>query len=301
MARSRLAARAPGQGEALLVWTLLALDVVAVLVVYSVLEPAELYNVSRDGIEGGASRTLVQSNFPIALVALPIVLLAIDALPARARRIGAPALALCALVPLTVDPGDLDARPWNMLPALGVLLAFGLTIAAARRAGPHLAERRGGDPARITAAVAVCLVSLPWFTAELGFHLPGGIFLTDDPYAEPGKAATAAVHLGHHHGFAGTLLVLSALLLSRPHLAGARLRHAYAALVSLMLAYGAANLIQDLWHEQVVKRGWTGWDIPSALMPDLSVMWGLVILAALSAYALGFARRTQLVEPAIIA
>ena len=293
--------RAPGQGEALLVWTLLALDLVAVLVVYSVLEPAELYNVSRDGLAGGASRALVQSNFPIALVALPLVLLALDALPGRAWLVGAPALVLLALVPVTVDPGDLDARTRNALPALGVLLALGLTIAAARRAGAQLSGRGSGDRLRVIAAVVVCLVSLPWLTAELGFHLPGGIFLTDDPYAEPGKAATAAVHLGHHHGFAGTLLVLSALLLSRPRLAGARLRHAYAALVSLMLAYGAANLIQDLWHEQVVKRGWTGWDIPSVLTPDLSVMWGLVLVAAAATYALGFARRAEPVEPAIIA
>jgi hypothetical protein len=60
-----------------------------------------------------------------------------------------------------------------------------------------------------------------------------------------------------------------------------------------MAAYGAANLVQDLWHEQVVKRDWTSWDIPSALVPKLSVMWGLIVAATLVLYALGFARHAD--------
>ena len=67
----------------------------------------------------------------------------------------------------------------------------------------------------------------------------------------------------------GSLLVLSALILSRSRLVDVWLRRAYSALVSLMAAYGAANLAQDFWHEQVVKRGWTSWDIPSALVPKV--------------------------------
>jgi hypothetical protein len=279
---------------------LLAADVLVVLVVYSVLESSELYNVSREGLAGGASRALVQLNFPIALLAIPLVVLALDALPRRAWIAGAPALALFALVPFVVDPGDLDARPANVLPAVGVVVGAVLTAAAARRAGVGFAPSRLTDRERIAVALAVVLVSLPWFTAELGFHFPGDVLLTEEPYAEPGKAPTAAVHLGHHHGFAGTLFVLAALLLSRPRLAGPRLEHAYAALLSLMLAYGAANLVQDLWHEQVVKRGWTSADIPSALQPELGVMWGLVLVGAALAYALGFARRAVPAQPAII-
>ena len=60
-----------------------------------------------------------------------------------------------------------------------------------------------------------------------------------------------------------------------------------------MVAYGAANLAQDFWHEQVVKRGWTSWDIPSALVPKVSVMWGLIVAATVILYALGFARRAE--------
>ena len=251
-------------------------------------------------MEGGFSRALVQLNFPIALIAIPLVLLALDALPRRAWLAGAPALALCALVPLVVDPDDLDARPQNLLPAAGVVVAAVLTAAAARRTGVVFAASRPSDRVRAVAALAVVLVSLPWFAAELGFNFPGDVFLSEELYAEPGKGATAAVHLGHHHGFAGALFVLSALVLSRARLVGPRLVHAYAALLSLMLAYGSANILQDFWHEQVVKRDWTSRDIPTVLVPEPSLMWALVLAAAALAYALGFARRSELAEPAII-
>lgn len=290
--------RGPSQGEALAVWALLVADVLAVLVVYSLLDPAELYSVWRQGLAGGSSRALVQLNFPVALIAIPLSLLALSALPRRAWLAGAPAIGLCAIVfvPGVVDPGDLDARWVNAFPAVGVVLAVALAFRAVRGARVRFAPARRGDVARIVAAVLAILASLPWIAAEAGFHLPGGVFLTDEVYAEPGEASTAAVHLGHHHGFAGTLFLLSALLLSRPRPGGVGVGRAYSALLSLMLVYGAANLVQDLWHEQVVKRDWTSRDIPSVLEPALTGMWGLVLAGAVLAYALGFARRGGLAQ-----
>jgi len=288
--------RGPSQGEALAVWALLAADVLAILVVYSVLDVDELYHVSREGIEGGLSRALTQLSFPsVAGAAIPIALFALDALPRRAWLVGGPAIALCAVfaIPGVVDQHNLDARPVNAIPAIGVALAFSLTVWATRNAGASFAPRRVGDPARIAVAVLVVLVSLPWIAAELGFHLPGNVFMTDDLYAEPGEAPTAAVHLGHHHGWMGSLLVLSALILSRSGPAELWLRRVYSAFVSLMAAYGAANMTQDFWHEQIVKRGWTSWDIPSALVPRLSPMWGLIIAATVVLYALGFGRHAE--------
>lgn len=286
--------RATPQGEALAVWAVLVADVLAILVVYSVLDRSELYNVSRDGLEGGLSRALVQLNFPsVAGAAVPLVLLALDVLPQRAWLVGAPAIALCAVIawPGVVDPDDLDAKTVNAFPALGVVLAFSLTVAAARRAGAGFAPARSHDGVRVAGTIMAVLVSLPWIAAEVGLHLPRGVFLTDQLYTEPGKPPTAAVHLGHHHGTTGMLLVLSALLLSRPRLAGVRVRHVYAVLVSLMLTYGFANMANDFWHEQVVKRGWTSWDIPSALEPRLHAIWLVVLGGAALLYALGFARR----------
>jgi hypothetical protein len=54
-----------------------------------------------------------------------------------------------------------------------------------------------------------------------------------------------------------------------------------------MLSYGAVNMVQDAWNEQVVKSGWTNEGIPSALLPGVEPIWGVVLaLAALSVLVL---------------
>ena len=143
-----------------------------------------------------------------------------------------------------------------------------LSRPGARPAGA-LRHARTGDRARVVAAVVLTLVSIPWITAAVGVHFPQGLFLTSELYAEPGEEARAAVHLGQHHSTGGFLLALTALLLSRPRLVTHRLRTIYAALACLMLAYGVANVVNDFWHEQFVKRGWVSWDIPESTTPDL--------------------------------
>lgn len=259
-------------------WTLWALAAVAVVVTYARLEPAQLYQVSRDGLAGGASRALVLLNYPVSIVAAAVVLAAVAVLPRRAWWVAAPALVLCATTawPGVVDQHDLDARWVNVLPAGGVALAVGLTIAAARRAGSGFAQRLPGDPVRALVAVALAVLSLPWLSAEVGWHLPGDVFLGEEPSLEDG-APLAAVHLGHHHGTDGVLVVASALLLSRIPVRGRVLRPVYVAYVAALAGYGLVNAVQDAWLEQVVKRGWTDWEIPSALEPRLEPVWLAVL------------------------
>ena len=72
----------PGQGEALLVWAVWALVAVAVLVTYSRIDPDVLYKVSGEGVSGGLSRALVFINYPLALVAITLILIATAALAA---------------------------------------------------------------------------------------------------------------------------------------------------------------------------------------------------------------------------
>ena len=279
--------RMPGQGEALAIWTIWGAMTLAVLVTYSRIDPAELYNTSHDGLTGGLSRSVTLLSFPIALVAIALVLVAVAALPRAAWWVAAPAIAVCAPVPWAVDQGDLDARWVNAFPALGVLLAGGLTAAAARRVGPSFATRRTGDPARVIAAVVVVLLSLPWAAAELGFHFPGDLFMGEELSHESDGRVIAAVHLGHHHGTDGALLVLTALLLSRVRVGQRRLRIGVLGYLGAMLAYGGVNFVQDLWLEQVVKRGWTDASIPSALLPGPRPIWlAIVLLAALATLAL---------------
>ncbi len=284
----------PGQGEALAAWTIWGVTALAVLVTYSRVEPAELYHVSRDGLAGGLGRALVLLNFPVGVVAVALVLVAMAVLPRAAWLLAAPALASFALVPFVVDQDDLDARPANAIPALGVAVALGLTFAAARRAGTSFAPRLPGDRARIAVAAVVVLLSLPWLTAELGFHFPGDMFMGEELRAEDDGSLLAAVHLGRHHGTDGALLVLTALLVSRVRVPERRLRLALTGYLGLMLAYGAVNLVQDLWTEQIVKRGWTDVAIPAALLPGLRPIWAVILaLAALSAIALAKEGRAE--------
>jgi len=283
--------RTTTQGEALVTCALWALLCVAIVVTYGRLEPAELYHVSRDGLAGGLSRALVVSNFPISLVAIALVLVAMQTLRRRAWTVGAPAIALCAVTawPGVVDQADLDARPVNALPALGVLLALGLTLAARRRAGTGFAPRLPLDPLRLGVGVLALLGSIPWLAAELGFYLAEGVFIMERRGVEPDGTVLAAVHLGHHHGLDGTLLVASALLLTRVRLTPGRLATVTRLYLALAFAYGAVNLVQDAWNEQLVKRDWVGWKIPSALEPRPEPVW-LVVLALAAAAALALRR-----------
>ena len=233
-----------------------------------------LYNVDQSGdLAGGLGRTLVLLNFPLALGAI-----ALAAIAGGPRLLVWAAIALCAVtaLPGVVDQDDLDARWINVVPALGVALALGLTVAAVRRAGAGFARDARGDRLRIALGVLLLLLALPWLAAEAGFYFPGDVFMGEE-LPSVRDAGIAAVHLGFHHGTAGVLLAVAALALSR-----APRTHALAAYLSLMLAYGLGNAFQDGWNEQLWKRGSVDQHIESVLRPDLSAGW-LTILAGAGA------------------
>jgi hypothetical protein len=145
------------------------------------------------------------------------------------------------------------------------------------------------DWARAAAAVVILCAATPWIWAELGFYVSdapglGSIFLAEQ--VKPslgGEPSLHAVHLGHHHGMDGTLLALSALVFSRVPARMPRRAEgtALAAYVSLMLAYGLANALQDDWNEQLVKRGTIDLKLPSMIRPDLSPAWAGILLGAI--------------------
>ncbi len=278
--------------EIVLVWMLFAVVTVEVLVTYSRIPSRELYHVSGSGIEGGLSRALVFVNFPVALVALAVLGLIYTRLPARSYRAAAIlAGVLCAAVfwPGVVSQADLDARPVNAVAASGVLLALVLTGVVAINGGLSRRSWQRADWVRAAVAIVLLVAALPWLAADLGLYSNGvpllgrlfqsGQFLPDRP-GLPNFAP--AVHHGHHHGMDGVLLVLTALLLSRRM---AR-RAALAAYLSLMFCYGVANFANDFWIEQVVKRSWTSWEIPSVTEPGISIAWSLIVIAAVSLWAL---------------
>ena len=286
----------PGLREVYVVWLLFALAAVAVFVTYWRLPPSELWRVTHSGLAGGASRAFVFLSYSAALAAIAVVAIVVDRLQdRRAVLLGIASVVLCATVaiPGVQTPNDLDAK-WANLPAvLGVAIAASLTAwAAARGRAEEVHTTRAGDVARLGTTLVVLFFATPYIAAELGFFLNGvpllgWIFQTGQLRPEPGGgAAHAAVHHGHHHGLDGFLLAVTALLLSRL-LGGIRrhgLRAVTAAYLSLMLVYGLANMANDLWTEQVVKRDWTSWQIPDVLSPSLSAAWALIVACAVVVY-----------------
>ncbi|HYX89353.1 MAG TPA: hypothetical protein VE753_08285, partial [Gaiellaceae bacterium] len=279
-------------------WTMLGLFGGAMFWTYARLPARDFFHVSTSGPSGGAGRALVFLNFPIALVAIAIVLVAADRLRGRAYAGAAVvAVGLCAAVywPGVVDQRDLDARWVNAIAAAGVALALALTLVAAR-GGVGAIAGAPGDRLRLVLAVAVVLVALEYVTGEFGVFINripglGSVYWARQPWAAFGQAnLRPAVHLGHHHGFDGALLALSALTLSRV-LGTMRRRRVQAFLglyLSVMLAYGLANEVQDAWGEQLVKRGVVGWAIPSVLVPAATPEFGAAIGAGVLLYLLVF-------------
>jgi hypothetical protein len=261
-------------------WALLAVFAVTTFVTYARVPPEDLYNVSREGVAGGASRVLVYVNFPVAFVAIGILLVCLEVLRERGERVlGFVGIALCAVaaVPGVLDQDDLDARAANVVPTLGVAVAAALTARYTR--DPDWTWARPAGRPRIALAVVFGLIAIPWLFAETGFYGPGPIMSQEIP---PGETEHA-VHLGGHHGLYGVIMVLSALMLSRV----AR-RDVTSALLALLFAYGGTLAAEDFWHEQIQKRGTSDWTVPSALSPGLKWVWLGVLLAAAAVELLWF-------------
>jgi hypothetical protein len=282
----------PGLAEVLAVWVLYGLVAVVMLVTYSRVAADEVYNVSHEGLAAGAGRVLVFANFPVALVAIALLAVVAERLRGRLAVVAAVAAVLCAVVawPGVVEQSDLDAKPVNAIPALGVAVALALTCVALARGGIGASRPFGGgwDVVRAVLAGVIVLASLPWIFAELGLYVGdvpglGAVFMSDEPSPEPGHPALKAVHLGHHHGFDGALLALSALALSRvvTSVRTPALRVAFGLYVALMLVYGLANAVQDFWLEQLAKRGTTSVKLPTMTVPGLSWAWAAILATAL--------------------
>ena len=267
------------------VLTLIVLDGAAVIATYSRFPPTLLYNVHHSGTSaGGFGRELVALNFPFVLVGIALVGLGWPRLHGWGRIAGIVAIVLCATVYFAVDESDLDAKPLNAAPALGLALAVALVLAV----GVSETRLVRGDRVRIGLAAVLIFFAAPLIAAELGFFLDGvpflGWFFTGRLTSQPGVAGLHhAVHHGQHHGWQATMLTLTALGLSR--LPRPRILDAY---LALMLAYGVGNLVNDDWLEQVVKRGWTDYEVPSLLIPAANWGWAVVLVGAAAVWWLWF-------------
>jgi hypothetical protein len=249
-------------------WAIVAATLVAVVVTYSRLPAGELYHVSGSGVRAGLGRAVVDLSFPDALIALAVIGVVAPFLSRRARSVAALAALLCALGPAFVRQSDLDARWVNAPAAVGVALAFALSLAARGPASPRQAR---GDRLRLALGVVLTVVAVEWIAAATGFYLDV-VFQSSRTVTYHGNAPHPAVHHGMHHGLYGLLLVVAALLLSR-------LPNRISLLLALMVAYGVGNIANDLWLEQIAERGWTSWTIPPCLEPAVTWSWLAVLVA----------------------
>jgi len=297
VARARHAPH-PGLREVSVLWGLFFLVGAEIFATYARTPVHELYHVSQNGRAGGAGRVVVFLNWPLALAAIAI--LPVVAAEARSRAVSLLSVAaglLCGAVlwPGVVDQADLDAKWSNAIAATGVLLALVLTLGVLLRAGSGPRRRVSGDRVRFAATAVLALIALPWIAADLGFligrwPLLGSIFYSDEWYAAFGHARAAlAVHPGHHHGMAGTLLVVTAVVLSRT--LGSlppRLRGALGVYLAALLVYGAGNIANDFWLEQIVKREVTNWQVPSVIVLAPTLPWLVMVVLIVLAYVLFF-------------
>ena len=293
-----------GLTEVWIVWLLFGLSAIAVFETYWRIPPQDLWKVTNTGFVGGAGRAFVFVSFSAALAAVAVLGIVSDRLEdRRADLVALVSLALCATVayPGVQTESHLDPKWSNTFAVVGVVLAVALTAWATRSGRPERVRTSlAGDRAGLVLGGVSLFFAAPYIAAELGFFLDGvpvlgWIFQTGTITPEPGSGDLhAAVHHGHHHGMDGFLLTATALLLSR-QLGGLRRpvqRTLTAAYLSLMLVYGLTNQAQDLWTEQIVKRGWTSWEMPNVLHPSASAAWAVMVAVAAVFYIVFFSTRS---------
>ncbi len=270
--------------EVLVVWALHGFALAAIFVTHARLPVQQLYRVTHTGLAGGTSQTLVFLSHPFSLTAVAITAVILAGaragLPAVAVRwSGAIAFVSLLLWATLVTLADRTPRPVEAVGVLTMALALGLTVGAVRTNGTRrLAPRARGDRVRLLLGGSLLILALPWLSADLG------IDTTDLPLL---GFVFVPVHLGHHHGMDGTLLALTALLLSRTldRMHPPVLRSALSFYLALLLAYGMWRVCQDFWGEQVVGRGWASFHLPQAVVegrPTGPAVWaGLLLVAGL--------------------
>jgi hypothetical protein len=293
---TRAGAREPRQSsetgswpEVLAIWALLAVVALEILVTYWRIPAHELYHVHRHGVANGLSRAATFLNFPASAIAIATLPSSYERRPRVPTAVVAiVALVLCCFTfaPGVVRQSNLDARPINAVAATGLALAVLLSLGR-----PRPWRRLRGDRLRLGFAAALFVVALPWLAADLGVSY-GGVpvlgqaFQTSELRSQPHVAGLhPAVHLGHHHGIDGSLMALAGALVLRVPMRRAWLRVAARAYAAFLVAWGIANVVNDAWLEQVVKRGWTTTEVPGVLSLHWNWTWTAVVVGAAAVFA----------------
>lgn len=290
----------PGLSGVLALWAMWIVVAAATWATTARIPVSELYGFHGEGVLPAVGRVVVLLGWPISLAAIPMMAVALERFLARphsqrsARVVAAAAIVsivLCATVawPGAQQGSHLDAKYINAPAALGVAIALGLTLyvlATCGRGDPPLRTRM--DVVWVVVFAAILLLSIPWLLANLGYYAGDvaglrRVFMSEQIVPEPGHPHLRAVHLGNHEGIDGVLIAVTAAVLMRSlsQMVASVRRTILTAYLPLLFAYGLGVALADGWHEQIVKRGWTAWRVPSVLHPAASWTWLVVLAAAL--------------------
>jgi hypothetical protein len=298
--RDKMARPRPSLTGVLTLWAMWLAVCAATWATNARIPASQLYGFHGRGVVSAAGRVVVLLGWPVALASIPLLAVSVERLLAspHSRRsalwvVAASVLsvALCVTIawPGAQQGSHLDAKFINAPAAVGVAIAFGVTMYVVATTGRGDRQPRTRTAVVWTAVFAAILIlSIPWLLANLGYYVGDvaglrSLFMSEQVVPDPGNPRLRAVHLGNHEGIDGVLLTLTAVVLMRTlgRIAPSARRTALALYLSVLLVYGLEVALADGWHEQIVKRGWTAWRVPTVLHPSASWAWLAVLAAAL--------------------
>jgi hypothetical protein len=133
----------------------------------------------------------------------------------------------------------------------------------------------------------VTFLSLPWIFAQLGFYISdfpvlGVIFWArQSTLQEPEPKYPNAVHIGTHHGTEGFLIIVFlwiATMWILPAIVDNRVRQSLGAITGFGFGYGIYNAVEDFLTEQIYKRGWMDFRLPSGTTPGLNLQYLTILI-----------------------
>ena len=153
----------------------------------------------------------------------------------------------------------------------------------------------------------VTFLSLPWIFAQLGFYISdfpilGIIFWArQSTLQEPEPKYPNAVHIGTHHGTEGFLVIVFlwiAVMWILPAIVDHRVRQTLGAITGFGFGHAIYNAVEDFLTEQIYKRGWMDFRLPSGTTPGLNLQYVIILIIGIIIYFFYLRKRINPSQPA---